>query len=87
MSDSAPESNWNPEAEEGFALALTPIAKEIADFVRSKLPEGTDFGVLVLVPNRDPKAEGRVIAVTSDRRRVATAAAQWVLTVLPRKKP
>lgn len=69
--------------ESRAALALIPFAKEIADFVRAKVPEGTQWGVLLLV---DGKPEGRVIALTSDRGKVAVAAAQWVLDVL-RKKP
>jgi hypothetical protein len=76
--------NWNPPDEERFALALVPVMKEIADFVREKLPTGTDFGVLILVPSTVPGEEGRVLAITSDRRRVAVGAAQWVLTALER---
>ena len=61
------------------ALALVPHAKEIADFVRAKIPDGLHWGVLILVPG---KPEGRVVAVTSDRQQVAIGAAQWVLDVL-----
>jgi hypothetical protein len=43
--------------------------KELADYVKSRLPEGT---------------EGRVLAVTSDREVVAVAAAQWALTAWPK---
>lgn len=79
-------SNWDPAAEEGYGLAIAPLMQEIADFVKSKLPAGTDFGVLIYAPSSDPKAEGRVIAVTSDRDRMAFYAAQWILTVLPGKE-
>lgn len=68
-----------------MALALIPFAKEIADFVREKLPPDTHFGVLVLVPNSDPKLESRIIALTSDRHVVAHAAGQWVLNILSDK--
>lgn len=77
-------SNWDPKAEEAFGLAIAPIMREIAELVKAKLPAGTDFGVLVLAPSAVPGAEGRVLAITTDRARVATGAAQWVLTVLPR---
>lgn len=70
------------EDEERAALALVPLAKEIADFVRGKIPEGADFGVLLFAKPPDGQQEGRVIAVTSDRDRVAVYAAQWVLSVL-----
>jgi hypothetical protein len=77
---------WNAQTEEGYALAIAPLMQEIADMVKAKLPAGTDFGVLVFAPSSDPKREGRVLAATTDRTRMATYAAQWVLTVLPRGK-
>jgi hypothetical protein len=61
------------------ALAFVPHAKEIADMVRSKIPPGIHWGILILVPGHP---EGRVVALTSDRRKVAVGAAQWVLDVL-----
>jgi hypothetical protein len=79
------ETNWNPEEEERLLFAISPHMQEIADTVRAKLPPGTDFGVLVVAPASVPGAEGRVLAITTDRTRMATYAAQWVLTVLPRK--
>lgn len=77
--------NWNRREEEAHVLAIAPIMKEIADMVKAKLPAGTDFGVLVFAPSREPNEEGRVLAVTTDRERMATYAAQWALTVLPSK--
>ena len=80
------ESNWDPAAEEGYALAIAPLLNEIAEYVKTKLPPGTDFGVLVFAPSSDPKAEGRIMAVTTNRDRMAVYAAKWVLTVLPEPK-
>lgn len=73
--------NWDPELEQQYGLALAPVMKELADEVKRRLPPGTHFGVLVLVPSSDPDALGRTLAITSDRRVVAAAAGQWVLTV------
>jgi hypothetical protein len=67
------------EADERAALRLVPITREIMDEIREKLPEGTHFGVMILVPG---KPEGRVVAMTTDRDVVAPAVAQWVLEVL-----
>lgn len=61
------------------ALAFVPKAKELADLVRDRLPPGTHFGVMILVPG---KQVGKVVAITSDRKVVAPAVAQWVLTAL-----
>ena len=60
------------------ALALLPHAKHVMDTVRPMLPEGTDFGVFVLVPG---DAESRVIAITTDRHRVGFAVAQWFVQI------
>lgn len=70
------------DQEEQATLALVPLAKEIADFVRDRIPAGTDFGVLLFAKPPEGQIEGRVIAVTSDRDRVAPYAAQWALSVL-----
>lgn len=70
-----------PNTEEGYALAIVPIAKEIADFVRARIPEGADFGVLLFANPVERGGEGRIVAVTSDRERVAFYAAQWALDV------
>lgn len=75
-------TNWNADSEEAFALAVAPILKEMANSVRDRLPSGTDFGVLVFAPADDRKGDGRVLAITTDRQRMARYAARWVLTVL-----
>lgn len=69
------------DGDERDALALTPLAKSIADDVRAKLPEGTHFAVFVLAPTSTP-GEGRVIAVTSDREVMLPNVAQWVMSLL-----
>lgn len=66
-------------ADARAALALTPVAKELMDHIRERLPEGTDFGLMILVPGN---AEGRVVAITTDRDVLAFAVAQWVISVL-----
>lgn len=68
--------------DERAILRLAPIAKEWMQELQARLPEGTHFGVMILVPG---KPEGRIIAMTTDREIVAHAVAQWVLTALPRK--
>jgi hypothetical protein len=74
------------QVDEGYALALVPIAKEITDFIRSRLPEGQHFGVLI--PVRDPakRGEATIIALSSDRDVIAPVAAQWALDVHRRNK-
>lgn len=69
-------------AEELDALALGPEAKEIADYVRSKLPAGAHFAVFVLPPPPTPGAETRVIAITSKREIMARAVGSWLMNVL-----
>jgi hypothetical protein len=68
--------------DENAMLALVPLAKEIADFCRSRLPEGQHFGVII--PVRVAEKEVRIIALTSDREQVAPYAAQWALDVFKR---
>jgi hypothetical protein len=65
---------------ESDALAALPAAKAIMDTVRPMLPAGTDFGVFVLAPG-DVDSENRVIAITTDRRRVGFAVAQWFVQI------
>jgi hypothetical protein len=69
--------------DEAAALALMPHVKQIMDTLRPMLPDGTDFGVFVLVPG---KREGRVIAINTNRDIMAPAIAQWVLGTLGRGK-
>jgi hypothetical protein len=75
---------WNPPEEERMAyLAGRALEPAFAD-LKAKLPEGTDFGILIIVPNSaDPRGEGRVIAMTTDRKRLGLAAAQWILNAEP----
>ena len=72
--------------EENAALALIPLVKEIAEFVRSKLPKGQHFGVLIPVKDPHRPGEVRIIALTSDRDILAPFAAQWALDVHRQKK-
>lgn len=69
--------------DERAALRLVPIAKEFMDDLRGRLPDGTHFGIMLLVPG-DP--EGRVVAMTTDRDVVAPAVAHWVMDVLSSKE-
>lgn len=66
------------------ALALVPHVRQVMDTVRPMLPEGTDFGVFVLVPG---SAESRVIAITTDRERVGFAVAQWFVNINQQERP
>lgn len=66
-------------ADAKAALQLVPVAKAIMDTVRGMLPEGTHFGLMLLVPGAP---EGRVVALTTDRDVVAPAVAHWVLDVM-----
>lgn len=77
-------SNWNPPAEERMAyLAGKALEPAFAD-LKAKLPDGTDFGIIILVPNtEEPKGEGRVIAMSTNRKKVGLAAAQWILNAQP----
>jgi hypothetical protein len=80
------EEEFDDKVEEGFALASAPLIRSIMDTVKPMLPSGTHFGVLILVPSVEKGKAGRVLAATTDRDIVAPAAAQWVLTVLPKRK-
>ena len=82
---SAPD-NWDADAEERHALALAPIVKGLMDDLRSKLPDGTHFGLMILVPSKERNGLGRVLAATTDRDRMAPAIAQWCLSVAPTKR-
>ena len=74
--------NWNAKAEEGFALAVAPLMREIADGVRAKLPDGTHFALQILAPSSVPGEAGRLMAISSDRDVMAPHVAQWVTTIL-----
>jgi hypothetical protein len=65
--------------DENAMLALIPLAKEIADYCRSRLPAGQHFGVII--PVRVAEKEVRIIALTSDREQIASYAARWALDV------
>jgi hypothetical protein len=66
------------EQEQREALALVPIADRIFRHIREQLPAGQEFGLFVLLPHpTDPKAEGRILALTTNRKRVGFAVAQW----------
>jgi hypothetical protein len=67
----------NPD--EAAALAFVQHAKRMMDTLQPMLPDGTHFGVFILVPG---EREGRVVAVTTDRDVVCPAVAQWVLNTL-----
>ena len=68
------------DPEERALLQLTPLAKEIMGDLRERLPPGTHFGVMILIPG---EPEGRIVAITTDREIVAHAVGQWVLSALP----
>lgn len=76
------DKEWNAETEAGYGLALIPLCKSIADFAGRQLPEGTDYGVMILVKPLPGQQLGRVIALTTDRERVAPNVAQWAAGVL-----
>lgn len=67
------------EAEIGYMLALQPIAKEIMDLVKAKLPPGQHFGLIIPIQSKIPGVESRVLAISTDRAVIAPAAAQWAL--------
>ena len=83
----------DPDMEDMQRLGqgMTPFAKEIAEFARSRLPEGVHFGVFVLVPTAlrpaPGEARGRlpIVAITSDRDIMGPAVAYWVMSVLGRQ--
>lgn len=71
------------DADVAKARALEPLAKEISDYVRAKLPPDTDFGVFIVrKPNGTPGDTGDVLALTSDRERMARQVAGWVLQTI-----
>ena len=72
--------NWDPEIEQAFALALAPKMKEIADYIKTQLPPTTDFAFLIGIPAPEVGAMGRVLAISTNRERMAFLAAQWALT-------
>jgi hypothetical protein len=81
------EGDWDPAEEERIMLELLPKLKEMMDYVTDQLPPGMDFGIILLAPNKhNPNAEGRVVAMTTNRDRVAVGVAQWVLNVLADRK-
>lgn len=62
------------------ALNFVGKAQELQDLVRDRLPDGTDFGVVILVPN--PDGEPHVVMVCTDRQVVAPAVGRWVVEIL-----
>jgi len=71
------ETPLSPDAR--AMLAFGPIAKGFMDDLRERLPPGTHFGIMILVPG--PR-EGRMVGLTTDRNVMAPAIAQWVMGVL-----
>lgn len=81
--DTDPAMRWDPELEERYLRELVPAIEPVFAQLRALLPPGTDAGILIGVRPLEGEQWGRVIAMTSDRTRVAALAGQWVLTVLP----
>ena len=78
-----PAMRWDPALEERYLRELVPRLEPIFEQLRAVLPPGTDAGILIGVRPLEGEQWGRVIAMTTDRTRVAALAGQWVLTVLP----
>lgn len=76
------EDEWNDEAEQRHAMAMIPFVREVMDYCKAKFPPSTDFGVMLLVKPVPGQEYGRVIAMTTDRERVAPPVAQWALQVM-----
>jgi hypothetical protein len=78
------DDNWNPPEEARMALQIGELLEPAMADLRARLPEGIHCGIIIVVPNPDdPKAEGRAIAITTDRRIVGLAAAQWIMNSEP----
>lgn len=59
-------------------LADPDAAAHVVNFIKSRVPTGTEFCVLLVHPDDTT----RVTAVTSNRERMVMAAAQWVANIL-----
>lgn len=70
-------------ADERFVLRAGELLRPLMDILRVKLPPRTDFGIIIIAPEAEPGEEGRVIAMSTDRRRIGLAAAQWIVNAEP----
>lgn len=78
---SASPDQFGSDAEQAAMLALAPILRDFMADLQAKLPPETEIGILIAPPYRDGQGESRILALTTDRRRVAFLAAQWCLSV------
>lgn len=81
------EMRWDPETEERLLRELVPKLEPVYQQLRALLPPRTDVGILIGVRPLEGELWGRVIAMTTDRARVAALAGQWCLTALDGGKP
>lgn len=70
--------------ESRFALGMATRLKPHMESLGALLPDGTDFGIMVLVPNggRDRTVPHHIVAITTDRTTVALAVGQWCVDVI-----
>lgn len=64
------------------ALAFLPKAKELMAMIKKELPEGTHFGLMILEEGTGENGEDRLLALSTDRKKVALQVARWVLDAL-----
>lgn len=77
----AETDGFGSDAEQAAVLALAPILRDFMRDPEAKLPPGTDIGIIIAPPFKDTRGEARILALTTDRHRVAFLAAQWCLSV------
>lgn len=70
-------SEWNAEAEQRFALTVASELKGIFEQIRAQLGPEVHFGLLIELPIGK---DGRLIAMTTDRERIARRAAEWIVS-------
>lgn len=82
-----PEDPWNirteniTREEENAALALGAHFHETYDYIKSKLPPGTHFALIVDIPSIDGK-DDRIMTLATNRSYMAPLAEEWAVSVL-----
>ena len=75
--------NWDPELEVKFGTQVAELLRPFMEQLRSTLPPGTHFGILVEIPPSVAGEDGRALVMATDRQRIGLAAAQWIMHAKP----
>lgn len=71
--------NWDPAAEEAYALKAGEVFGPLFEQLKASLPPGTDCAIAIGAPPLQGSEEGRLLVFSTDRKRMASLLGQWII--------